>query len=251
MSDTRPLLASLLLETSHLDLPGVLRHPDTLAVRQLLETVPGARGTIVVGPDYRAVASAYVASAAAVDAEEIELITANCGFAIAYQDDVAAAVKAPVALSSLLLVPMLFRVYGRRLGVVTFDAGQLDEPRRHAAGWPATGPPVVDVQGSAAWRRLASDGQPKLNLSKLRDDLLGAVAPFAQRHRLQALLLECTAMSPFRSDLADRTGARVFDLIGLLEFLLGLPLTEAFEAHGAHKSNSASVSRRSKENHRA
>jgi len=221
---------ALLLENTHLTVPGAMRHPSTLPPGSHVEVVPGAFASLVVGAAYGSVAPRYVESARHVD-DGVSLITANCGFAIAYQSEVAAAVTAPVALSSLLLVPLLARVYRHRVGVLTYDADQLDEARRRAAGWPGGfKPPILGMRDRAEWANLAEIATESIDATRLGDELISAMRPFCTDYELLAVLLECTAMIPFRARMREELGVAVFDMVGLVDFLLNRPVLGAFDA---------------------
>jgi hypothetical protein len=214
-----------------------MRHPATLPPGSRAEVVKGAIGSTVVGPDYRSATPLYAACARRLNDGQ-SLITANCGFAIAYQDEVAAAVHAPVALSSLLLVALLARVYHGSLGVLTYDAAQLDEGRRAAAGWPEAVPiPVLGVRELPEWAKLEEIEPQSIDPSKLGDQLVHAARAFRDEHHLHSVLLECTAMVPFRRRLREELGVSVFEIVGLVDFLVNRPVLGAFDgAPGASEA---------------
>jgi hypothetical protein len=211
----------LLLDGTHMTIPGALMHRATFPATVLPITVPGAAGSIVVGPRYEEAREAYVEAALALRAQGAHAITSNCGFAIAYQDNVAAATGLPTALSSLLLLPMLARIHGEGLGVMTYDATQLDDARKTAAGWPGgLDLPTMDVQASKVWRDLGADHRPALDIETMRADLLAVTTRFVGENKLTALLIECTGFSPFRPEIERVTGLPAFDIVRLVRFLL-------------------------------
>jgi hypothetical protein len=218
----RPSLGMLLLDAPCLTIPGGLSRPSTFPVETAYRTVDGAAGLRVVGPDYAAVAGQFESTARELASSGAGFLTSNCGFAIAYQDDVQSATGLPTALSSLLLLPMLVRVYGGGVGVLTYDGSQFDEARRAAVGWPTdVDVPIADVQQSAAWLSFSNtyevDG---LDTEGMRRDLIETAAAFARQHSLRAILLECTGMCPFIADVRAATGLPTYDVVGLVHFLV-------------------------------
>jgi hypothetical protein len=210
----------LLLEDTYLDSPGSLRHPDTFTGGSVCATVTGASAAAVLGDSRGRLAPSYLASARELRGRGAQVLTANCGYAISYQEAVARELDIPVALSSLVLVAPLARLFGGRLGVLTFDRECLDEARRADAGWPAgVRIAIGDVQSSAEWRKLASANPPELDLELLRRDLLDIALPFAAGEELAALLLECTGMVPFRREVARACGLAVFDVLSAVELV--------------------------------
>jgi hypothetical protein len=223
-----PVLCVLLLDGARLEIAGAVADPRSFSAPTRYRVVPGASGAVVASPEFEAVAGEYIDTACAAVAAGATMLTSNCGFAIAYQDAVRAAARVPTALSSLLLVPLLHRVYGERLGILTFDATQLDDERRRLSGWPpGVDLPIADVQHSAAWRALNAPAGAILLDDQMRTDLVETSRNLVSRHDVSALLLECTGFCPFATDVARCTGLPVYDVVGLTSFLLagGRPAT--------------------------
>lgn len=213
-----PTVGVLLLENTHLDVPGAMAHRETFAA-PLHATVPGGHGDVVVGPDFERVAPAYASTARELRDAGADVVTANCGFAVAYQDEVARA-AAPAALSSLLLLPLLVRVFAGGVGVLTYDAAELDDRRRALVPWPQDAAvPMAGVRHLPEWAALAADRDPGLDLDAMREQLVALAQGFVSEHGLRALLLECTGMFPFTDDVRRATGAATFDLNAFVNYL--------------------------------
>lgn len=216
----RPAVGVLMLDAAHLEEPGSVGSPSSFAAPASYTTVAGATGDAILSTAFQGLKSAYVLAASELAATGHSLLTSNCGFTIPFQDAVRDETDTPTALSSLLLVPLLVRVYGSRLGVLAFRDSALDRGRRTAAGWPDVDIPVEDVQHSEVWRTLNGPRGSQLPVRRLRDDLLETAQLFAETHELHAILLECTGFSAFRSEIEAATGARTFDIVDLINFLL-------------------------------
>jgi hypothetical protein len=214
----------LLLENTHQKSGRAIDAAATFAPPPRLATVAGAQSPIVLGADGARLADAYASAASELVADGTALVTANCGFAFRYQAAVRNRVDAPVALSSLLLLGTLRQVYGRRLGVLTYDAATLRSFAKDIEGWPADGDlALCDIGGSPAWAELAQPTPIAVNLDAMEADLLQRSAQFVAAQDLRALLLECTAMFLFARRLEDQLGVRCFDLIDLIHFIRGAP----------------------------
>ena len=81
--------------------------------------------------------------ARALEREGVRAITTNCGFLAMYQTDMAAAVSIPVFTSSLMLVPLVYRMLppGKVVGIMTVDASSLRPDHFAGAGITGTSPP--------------------------------------------------------------------------------------------------------------
>jgi len=227
-------LGVLLLETSFMDVAGAMKHPETFAFPALHSVVPGATGQTVVGPRTAALTDAYVAHARTLVEEGADVLTCNCGFAVTFQDAIVTQARRPAITSSLLLVPLLARVFGSPVGVLTYDAAQLDAARRQAAGWAADlAVAVADVQHSEAWRALGAVTPPSLDLDVMREDLLTTARALSRGASPTVLLLECTGMFPFAQILRDYSEVPVFDLNDFLRFLVPIAAAARRSDRGA------------------
>ncbi|WP_245265843.1 hypothetical protein [Mesorhizobium sp. LNJC394B00] len=108
--------------------PGSVFNPATFDFPIITETVPEAWADRVI-PGDPALEPAYIAAARRLVERGAVAISGDCGFTIRYQAAVASSVKVPVAMSSLLLVPMLLRQLPAtaKLAVLTADSTHCGE----------------------------------------------------------------------------------------------------------------------------
>lgn len=224
VSPTLGLLALATIDTAPRP-PGAPGNPRTLPYPTSRQVVPGATPQRVLAGDM-ALAPAYAEQARALVAAGAAAITANCGFAMAYQDAVAAAVDVPVGLSSLLLAPSLLRALGphRRIALAVADAERFAPALLRAAGVPPAAQARIDVVGMegvagvCAWN---TQTEYATDWPALERDVVATVGAFADaRPALGALLLECTGLSYCREALRQRTGLPAYDWVDLTDGLM-------------------------------
>lgn len=178
-------LGILELQNETLKYPAGLSVPGTFQFPVRCLKVPGASVRTVVGGD-QSVKEAYVRGARRLESEGVTAVIANCGFSSLFQAEVAAAVSIPVALSSLLLVPLVAKVLppGRKVGILTYDAGKLTDNHFVAAGWSPKDIKVsiAGIEGSETWRELAKEA-PDLALPVLIRDVLTDEGSLEERSR--------------------------------------------------------------------
>jgi hypothetical protein len=217
------MLGILQLENRPLTIPGALGDPAAFAYPIRGRIVPGARVDTVVGGD-PALGAAYVAGARALEAEGAAAIITNCGFTVLYQAAMSAAVRIPVAASSLLLLPLAAALVppGRRIGLVTYDAARLTDRHLAAAG-AATGDgrlAVAGIESTPSWRALAEPG-PEVTADSLAIDVLAAVRALRRAHPdVGLLLLECAAFCPVTGRVRAETGLPVLDFVSLADLVM-------------------------------
>jgi hypothetical protein len=94
------------------DTPGNLRNDKTFNFRLKRETVRGATpdrfAADILGK--KELTPHFIEAAKKLEARGVDAIVGDCGFIAMYQKDIAREVSVPVATSSLILVPLVFRM---------------------------------------------------------------------------------------------------------------------------------------------
>ena len=202
----------LLLETRFPRIPGDGGNAATWPFPMLYRVVGGATPDRVVR-DREGIVDAFVAAARELVSIGADGITTNCGFLVLCQDRLARECGVPVAASSLLQVPWVERLLppGRRVGVLTVEAGSLTPRHLECAGArPDT--PVEGTEGGAEFTRVLLGDEPEIDVQRAREDVVAAALRLVERHRdVGAIVLECTNMPPYASEISRATGLPVYD----------------------------------------
>ena len=216
-----PFIGLLRLDT-HFPRPvGDIGNPNSFDFPVRTVVVRGATARAAVQGDPGALLAPFVRAARRqVDAGAVAIAT-SCGFLTPLQRALAQAVPVPVATSALLqvawLAPMLGS--GRRVGVLTIDADALGAPHLEAVGAPAD-TPVIGLPRSGALAGAIFGDRDRLDRSRARDEVLAAGRRLVSRHpTVDAIVLECTNLPPYRTALAQALRLPVFDANTLLVFL--------------------------------
>ena len=202
----------LLLETRFPRIPGDGGNAATWPFPMLYRVVGGATPDRVVR-DRGGIVDAFAAAARELVSIGADGITTNCGFLVLCQDRLARECGVPVAASSLLQVPWVERLLppGRRVGVLTVEAGSLTPRHLECAGArPDT--PVEGTEGGAEFTRVLLGDEPEIDVQRAREDVVAAALRLVERHRdVGAIVLECTNMPPYASEISRATGLPVYD----------------------------------------
>ncbi|MGE5337994.1 MAG: aspartate/glutamate racemase family protein [Gemmatimonadota bacterium] len=216
-----PFLGILMLQTRFPRPPGDIGHPQTFAFPVRRVVVEDAVPRRVVHGNAVGLLDRFIASAQALVGEGACAIGTSCGFLALHQRELAAALPAPVATSSLLqcawLAPLL--PAGRRCGIVTIDAAALTDAHLAAVGAAADTPiEGVDRDGEFATRLL--NDEPTLDTTRAEAEVVEAARRLVRRRAdVGAIVLECTNMPPYAAAVARATGRPVFDVVTLLNWL--------------------------------
>lgn len=148
----------------------------------------------------------------------VDGITTTCGFLSIYQRELADFCSVPVATSALLQVPMVERIVpsGKRVGILTYDGEALNGPYLATVGV-ATDTPVVGMPKTSEFVRSIRNGDDTVPFEVLRAEVLAAADRLVAAHPdVGAIVSECTNLTPFSADIADRLGLPVFDAVTMV-----------------------------------
>ncbi len=229
------MLGILTLDTHFPRIPGDVGAAETFAFPVRIVAVKGADVEGVVHRQEHALLARFTAAARDLAAAGCLGITTTCGFLARWQQDLADAAGVPVLTSALLQLPLLARCVaaGKRVGVLTYSAPDLDRATLAAAGAdPDT--PVEDVGADSYFARTIRHGSATLDRGQMAADVVAAGTRLLGRHPdLRVIVLECANMPPYRDALAAQLRLPVFDAAQAAAwFYAGLPATAPHYGRG-------------------
>ncbi len=212
-------LGLLVLDTRFPRLAGDLGRTDAWAGPARSRTVAGAVPQRVVqdGASLRAsgLPARFIAAARQLEREGAFAIASSCGFLVLLQQDLQAAVRVPVATSSLLLLPGLLRS-AQQVGVLTVSGERLGAEHLLAAGVPPDRLADVLVQGmppQGDFARPLLENLPQMDAVRAAAEVVEAALALRRRAPgLATVVLECTNMPPHAQAVQAATGLQVLSL---------------------------------------
>lgn len=202
---------------------GSLHDPSIFAFPTILETVPGAWADVVVRGD-PSLEGPYIAAAQCLVRRGATAITADCGFSIRHQAAIAAAVSVPVAVSAVLLTPMIVRQLsgGAKLAVLTFDSTHFGTELLGLSDPGDISRVVVGgIENTPTWENEMKRPPVRTDLRVLREDVCSRVEQLREKHpEIKALLLECTMFPRVARSLRESTGLPVYDITTVCRILM-------------------------------
>ncbi len=163
----------------------------------------------------------FIEAARKLQAEGVKAITGACGFMALYQKEIAAAVGIPVFASSLLQIPFMHLITGKRIGIIAADSSCLTPA--HFAGTNVSEDIPVAIGGLENKEVFARDMLG--NKNEFDDDAICrevvevAQALQAENDDLGAILLECSDIPPYAHAIQAATGLPVFDFITMINYV--------------------------------
>lgn len=192
------------------DMGNALTWPFPVHYRIVRDATPDR----VVRRDAEGLLGYFIDAARGLVADGVDGITTNCGFLSLFQEELAEAVRVPVATSSLMQVALVNRLLpkGKRAGILTISASTLTPLHLEKAGVPE-GTPIGTTEGGREFTRAILGNEFELDVEAARQDNVEAALALVREHNdVGALVLECTNMIPYAADIRKATGLPVFSM---------------------------------------
>jgi len=177
----------------------------------------------------------FVQGAKALEKAGVRAITSCCGFLILFQDIIAEAVNVPVFMSSLMLIPTVYRMLnkGQSIGVITSNATERGLGIQHYEAAGAGGIPIetIGMEDSDAWETIAQD-KTVLNPEQVKQDLIDRAQWLVDKNpNIGALVLECANMPPYAKAIQDRVNLPVFDIVTFINFVYSAVVRQEYKGY--------------------
>lgn len=214
-------LGVLMLDARFARVPGDIGNGTTWRFPVLYRVVRGATPDHVVCRSASGLLGDFIEAAKDLVSLGAEAITTNCGFLSIYQKEIAAAVKVPVATSSMMQVPWVQAMLPphQRVGIVTINAAGIGPGHLASIGVPLDTPISGTENGKEFFRTLIKAEKTDLDLALACEDVVNAACELVAAHPdVGAIVLECTNMPPYAAAVHAATGRPVFDIVTLIEW---------------------------------
>lgn len=209
----------LCLETYYPKLPGHIRNASTFRFPVTYAVIPDATPARVVNEADPALLGPFIDAARRLEQEGVLAITGSCGFLALFQDELAEAVNIPVYLSSLIQIPMVYRMLQRnqKVGVLTASKEKLTRAYFKAVAAEAVPICVAGMDGREEFGDVVIKGiRRQLDVDRLSDEVLAVVGDLAAANpEMGALVIECTDLTAFAHRIQQKCRVPVFDIVTL------------------------------------
>lgn len=202
----------LMLETRFPRIPGDMGYAGTWDFPVLYRVVPGASPDRVVRQRADGLLDAFIQAGQSLVRDGADGITTNCGFLSLVQRELAAAIQAPVAASSLMQIDLVNRLLppGKVAGVLTISGSSLTADHLAAASAPLD-TPIGTTEGGQEFTNAILGDALELDVAlAAADNIAAAKALVAAHPNVGAIVLECTNMTPYQAAIHAATGLPVF-----------------------------------------
>lgn len=207
----------LMLETKVPRIPGDIGNATTWDFPVVYRIVKGASLTRVVKEADPKLIKPFIKAAQELEKLGVKAITTSCGFLAVFQKEMAEAVAIPVFTSSLIQVPLVYRMLKscQKVGIITADSRSLS--RRHLACVGADSVPTAIIgTEEEEFSKVFLENETVLDVETARTNLVTIARRLINRNpEVGAIVLECTNMPPYAKYIQEMVNLPVFDVYTL------------------------------------
>ena len=222
----------LMLEAQFPRIPGDLGNALTWDFPVHYRVVRQASPDLVVRRGAEGMLPAFIEAGEELVRMGVDGITTNCGFLSLFQAELSAALKVPVASSSLMQVAMVNTLLppGKVCGILTISGESLTDRHLAAANVPP-GTPIGTTEGLREFTRVILGDEPEMDVAVAAQDNVDAATKLvADNPQIGALVLECTNMVPYAAAIRDAVSMPVFTMVSFVEWFQSGLLPRRFGA---------------------
>lgn len=236
-------LGVLILDDVYPGFPGDVRNASAYPFPIQYEVVEGVDiPKLVVEEDKSPCLAPVIRAAQKLERMGCRAIAAECGYFAYFQREVAASVRVPVFMSSLLQVPLAQQLIGPQqvVGILMADASYLTDRHLESVGIQPGSNYVVggamDQRECKEFDRLWTAGlrsdPPAADYARAEAEFLSVATRFYRRHaNMGAMVLECTGFPPFARALQREIDIPVFSWGTLLDYAYSVVVHRDYYGH--------------------
>lgn len=154
-----------------------------------------------------------------LEKEGVAFIAADCGLFSPFQKEISNALTVPFLGSSLNLIPLIsnFLSDTKKIGLITGDTRLLKGEHLTAAGARKERLLIHGMEDCFEFQKVVVQRGNELDVTEMKEGVLEVAKRFIGSP-IGAVVLECTNLISFRSDIQRLLGVPVYDAVSLIEF---------------------------------
>jgi hypothetical protein len=210
------------LDTRFPRIPGDIGNPESYDFPVNIKIVSGASVQRVVMEGDPTLLDPFKQAALELEAEGVCAITTSCGFLAPFQKEIASAVNVPVFLSSLIQIPLVYRMTQSRIGILSANGSSLGERHFKGAGVPENIPLAIrGLHDKPSFAKTILEDTDTIDPKQIEQEVVEAarelVGDFPD---IGAFVFECHNLAPYSPAVVKETGRPVFDIIGFAHWMV-------------------------------
>ena len=211
----------LVLDCFYPYIPGNVANATTYNFPVRFAVVEGATNERLIYDQDPTLIDPFIAAARKLATEGVKAITGACGFMALFQKELAASVEIPVFSSSLLQIPFVYQITGKRIGVICADKTKLLPQHFEGTGIASDIPlALAGMENVPAFTQAIFQPDGTLDDDAIRQGVLDVTRNLLEQHDdLGSILLECSDLPPYAVDIQAIAGLPVFDFVTMINYV--------------------------------
>lgn len=211
----------LILDASYPCVPGNVGNAGTFPFPVRYEKVEGASIDRLLNRQDPALAVPFIKAAENLYECGVAAVTGACGFMALFQREVAHHLKIPVFLSSLLQIPFIYQITGKKVGIIAANAECLQSRHFSSTGIDGNIPLVVaGMENQPEFRDAILNEKGSLDSGKIEKEVVEvAMTLFDKNPDIGSIVLECSDLPPYAHAVQAAVGLPVFDFFTMINYV--------------------------------
>lgn len=204
------------------ELPGNSTNPKTFKFPLKYSRVKGANIHTILENPCQKILQSMINEACKMEDQGIKAITTSCGFNAIFQRELADSVSIPVFTSSLMQIPLVQNMIGKkhRIGVITAKKSALSEHHLENAGINKQIPILIQgLESCPEWNKIFSSPDERIDIATVKNEVVDSACSMMKQSDIRAFVLECTDLPPFSNAIRKATSLPVFDFVTLTNWV--------------------------------
>jgi Asp/Glu/hydantoin racemase len=208
----------LILDASYPCIPGNVGNACTFPFPVRYERVEGASIDRLLNQQDPDLVSPFIDAAQRLYHSGVRAVTGACGFMALFQQEVSKSLDIPVLLSSLLQIPFMYQITGKRIGIITANSTRLLPKHFTATGIPETLPlAIAGMENQPEFRDAILLEKGTLDSGKIETEVVEAAKALVKENPdIGSILLECSDLPPYAHAVQAAVGLPVFDFFTMI-----------------------------------
>ncbi len=211
----------LILDASYPCVPGNVGNASTFPFPVRYEKVEGASIDRLLNQQDPELATPFIKAAQRLQKCGVAAITGACGFMALFQQEVAQHFDIPVFLSSLLQVPFIHKITGKKVGIITANASCLQSKHFISTGIDKDIPLVVaGMENQPEFRDAILHEKGSLDSRKIENEVVEVAKNlFDENPDIGSIILECSDLPPYAHAVQSAVGLPIFDFFTMINYV--------------------------------
>jgi aspartate/glutamate racemase len=211
----------LILDASYPCIPGNVGNASTFPFPVRYEKVEGASIDRLLHQQDPLLAVPFIDAALRLYNSGVKAITGACGFMALFQQEVSQHLDIPVFLSSLLQIPFIYQMTGKKIGIITANASCLQLKHFTSTGISDSIPiAIAGMEEQTEFRDAILKEKGTLDSLKIQNEVVEVATRLVQQNPdIGSILLECSDLPPYAHAVQTAVGLPVFDFFTMINYV--------------------------------